>query len=64
MTTCMRKLMTGSRMPPSGMMKEASGVAHTTAEAATVISKVTPKAIHQTFKPNRWRPSDFQPSLE
>jgi hypothetical protein len=28
------------------------------------MSKVTPKAIHQTFKPRRCRPSDFQPSLE
>ena len=50
-------------MPPSGTMKEASGVAQTTAEAATVMSKVPPKAIHQTFKPRRWRPRDFQPSL-
>ena len=30
MTNCMRKLMTGLMMPPSGMVKEASGVAHTT----------------------------------
>jgi hypothetical protein len=52
------------RMPPSGMVKEASGVAHTTAEAATVMSKVAPKAIHQTFSPSRCRPRDFQPSLE
>jgi hypothetical protein len=39
-------------------------IAHTTAEAATVMSKVTPKAIHQTLKPRRWRPRDFHPSLE
>src|SRR5918995_2529406 len=64
MTNCMRKLMTGLIMPPSGTTKEARGVAHTTAEAATVMSKVTPKAIHQTFRPRRWSPRDFQPSLE
>jgi hypothetical protein len=57
------KLMTVFRMPPPGKTKEASGVAHTTAEAATVMSKVSPKAIHQTFRPRRWRPSDFQPSF-
>ena len=51
-------------MPPSGTMKEASGVAHTTAEAATVMSRVSPKAIHQTLKPSRCKPSTFQPSLE
>jgi hypothetical protein len=54
----------GSMMPSSGTTKEASGVAHTMAEAATVMSKVAPKAIHQTFRPRRWSPSDFQPSLE
>src|SRR5215208_4795936 len=58
------KLMRTLRMPPSGMTKEARGVAHTMAAAATVMSKVTPKAIHQTFSPRRWSPSDFQPSLE
>ena len=51
-------------MPPSGTTKEASGVAHTTAEAATVMSRVNPKAIHQILKPSRWRPSTFQPSRE
>src|SRR5215218_1528653 len=60
----MRKLRIGSMMPPSGTTKEASGVAHTMAEAATVMSKVAPKAIHQTLRPSRCRPSDFQPSLE
>jgi hypothetical protein len=45
-----KKLMTGSRMPPSGTAKEASGVAQTTAEAATVMGKVAPKAIHQTVE--------------
>ena len=30
----------------------------------TVMSKVTPKAIHQTLRPSRCRPRDFQPSLE
>jgi hypothetical protein len=60
----MRKLMTVLRMPLSGMVKEASGVAHTIAEAATVMSKVAPKAIHQTLRPSRCRPRDFQPSLE
>jgi hypothetical protein len=60
----MKKLMMGSMMPPSGMMKEARGVAHTMAEAATVMSRVAPKAIHQTLSPSRWRPRDFQPSLE
>src|SRR5215211_7615460 len=54
----------GSMMPPSGTTKEASGVAHTSAEAATVMRKVTPKAIHQTFRPRRCRPKDFHPSLE
>jgi hypothetical protein len=60
----MRKLIIASAMPPSGKTKEASGVAHTMAEAATVMSKVSPNAIHQTLKPRRWRPSAFQPSLE
>ena len=43
----------GSMRPPSGTTKEASGVAHTTAEAATVMRKVNPKAIHQTLRPRR-----------
>src|SRR5215217_1704192 len=64
MANDMRKLMTALMMPPSGTTKEASGVAHTTAEAATVMSRVAPKAIHQTLRPRRWRPRDFQPSLE
>jgi hypothetical protein len=63
MPKTMKKLRMGSRMPPSGMVKEARGVAHTTAEAATVMSKVSPKAIHQTFKPRRWRPRDVHPSF-
>jgi hypothetical protein len=62
--TKMRNWMRELRMPPSGTTKEASGVAQTTAEAATVMSNVPPKAIHQTFKPKLWRPRDFQPSLE
>src|SRR5215211_5450444 len=64
MANDMTKLMMALMMPPSGMVKEASGVAHTMAEAATVMSKVAPKAIHQTLRPSRCRPSDFQPSLE
>ena len=35
-TTCVRKLMIGTTKPPSGTTKEARGVAHTTADAATV----------------------------
>src|SRR5215204_1400343 len=64
MPTIMRKLMMALMRPPSGMVKEARGVAHTMAEAATVMSKVAPKAIHHTLRPSRCRPSDFQPSLE
>ena len=60
----MRKPMKTSAMPPSGTTKEASGVAHTTTDAATVMSKVSPNAIHHTFRPSRCSPSDFQPSLE
>jgi hypothetical protein len=60
----MRKLRIGSIMPSSGTTKEASGVAYTMAEAATVMSKVAPKAIHQTLRPRRCRLRDFQPSLE
>ena len=56
--------MNTSARPPSGTTKEARGVAHTTTEAATVMSRVRPKAIHQTFRPSRCNPSDFQPSLE
>src|SRR5215210_6637540 len=63
MAAPMRKLMMALRIPPSGTTKEASGVAHTMAEAATVTSKVAPKAIYQTLRPRRWRPRDFQPSL-
>ena len=48
-------------MPPSGTTKEASGVAHTTAEAATDMSKVPPKAIHQTLKPRRCNPAPSSP---
>jgi hypothetical protein len=59
----MRNPMRGSTIPPSGTTKEASGVAHTTAEAATEMSKVPPKAIHQTLRPRRCNPSPFQPSL-
>jgi hypothetical protein len=64
MATCMRKPMRALATPPSGKTKEARGVAHTTAEAARVMSSVPPKAIHQTFRPRRWRPRDFQPFLE
>jgi hypothetical protein len=39
-------------------------VAQTTAEAATVMSRVSPKAIHQMLNPSRWRPSTFHPSQE
>jgi hypothetical protein len=60
----MKKLRMGSTRPPSGKAKEARGVAHTTAEAAMVMSKVTPKAIHHTLRPRRCNPRDFQPSLE
>src|SRR5215207_11243056 len=49
MQTFMRKLITALTIPPSGTTKEARGVAHTMADAATVISKVSPKAIHQTL---------------
>ena len=59
MTTCMRNPMRGSTMPSSGTTKEASGVAHTTAEAATDMSKVPPKAIHQTLRPSRCNSRPF-----
>ena len=62
MPTKVRNWMMGSTMPFSGTTNEASGVAHTTAEAATVMSNVPPKAIHQTLRPNRWRPRDFPSS--
>jgi hypothetical protein len=47
-----------------GQGEEANGVAHTMAVAAAVTSKVAPKAIHHALRPRRWRPRDFQPSLQ
>ena len=41
-------------MPPSGMTNEASGVAHTMAVAATVMSEVTPKANTEWWHRMRW----------
>ena len=51
-------------MLPSGKTNEARGVAHTMMDAIRLMRKVSPKAIHQTLRPRRCRPRDFQPSLE
>src|SRR5829696_73084 len=39
-------------------------VAQTIAVASRLTSRAARKAIHQTFRPRRWSPSVFQPSLE